>query len=402
MKSDINMNEQKGPLSGIRILDISQGIAGPYCASMLARQGAEVVKVEPLHGDWGRMMGNGKEGLTALSIMSNLGKRSIAIDAGKPRGRELMMKFVPRSDVLLESFRPGVAQRLGMGVDAVRAVKPDIIYASITGFGQDGPYRDLPATDSVLQAITGMMVMNRDARDEPRRIGMYVVDAITGIYAAQAVTAALLERARGGPARRLELSLMGAAAALQGIGIADEAMHGEAARRPAAAPSGTFNTADGQINVAALNDTMFAGLSKVVNRPEWASNAAYSSNAGRMAHSSELHEQLQESLRKDSTGNWLAKLRQADVLCAPVLHYADFRAHEQAMQQRVFENVEQPGAGTVPVPRMPGFPDSVTAPAPRLGQHSEALLAEIGIAPDEIAALIAEGIVAPAATSGNA
>src|SRR5471032_1127570 len=199
------------PYAGLNVLDMSQGIAGPYCAALLGQHGANVIKIEPPAGDWIRPLGGGKDGMSALAIANNLGKRSICIDAARSEGRAVILKMAERADVFVENFRPGVMAKLGLDYAAMVAVDPDLIYLSITGFGDSGPDSHKPATDSVVQAMSGMAVTNKDAAGEPRRIGLFVPDTITALYAAQCVGAALYARdrqpARDPGGRHIRLSL---------------------------------------------------------------------------------------------------------------------------------------------------------------------------------------------------
>ena len=203
------------PYAGLRVLDISQGLAGPYCAGLLGAQGAEVTKIEPPSGDWIRNAGGGKEGMTSLAIMGSAGKRSACIDATKPEGRALILKMARQADVFVQNFRPGVIERLGFAYDVLSKDNPKLVYVSITGFGGSGPDAKKPATDSVLQAFTGIARINRDADGTPRRIPFLVPDTVTGVYAAQATGAALFAAARTGRGRHVQVSLMDACAALQ-------------------------------------------------------------------------------------------------------------------------------------------------------------------------------------------
>jgi crotonobetainyl-CoA:carnitine CoA-transferase CaiB-like acyl-CoA transferase len=179
------------PYSGLKVLDLSQGIAGPYCAEILLQNGAIVTKVEPPSGDWSRGIGLAVDGQTAISVANNLGKRSICVDAANPAGRDVIRRLVGEADVLVESFRPGVMDRLGLSYRAAADSNPGLVYVSVTGFGPDGPDADRPASDSTLQAISGLMVANRDDRGVPRKVGILVVDVMTGVFAAHAAAAGL-------------------------------------------------------------------------------------------------------------------------------------------------------------------------------------------------------------------
>lgn len=382
------------PLAGVKVLDLSQGIAGPYAAAILGLQGADVIKVEPPEGDWSRLMGGGKQGLTALSIACNPGKRSICVDARKAEGAALLAQLAENADVLVESFRPGVMARLGLDYATLAARNPRLVYASITGFGSDGPYRDLPGADSVIQALSGMMVMNRDAAGEPRRIGMTAVDVVAGIYTAQGVASALVAQARTGKGCLLPVSLMNAAAALQTIPVLDAAMHaGAASKPPVTVPSGTFRTSDGLINLTALRDKMFHGLARALNRAQWIDDTRYATNEDRLRNAAEINGLIQEALLDDSSQNWVARFREHEVLCAPVLDYAGFMADPQARHQGIFAQVQQDPFGTLPLAQLPGQRRATLPPAPLAGEHTGEILQQAGLPASRIDALRDAGIV---------
>ncbi len=202
-------------LAGLRVLDLGQGIAGPYCAAILQQQGAQVVKVEPPQGDWARKMGLSHEGFSAVVLAYNAGKSGLCIDAGTAAGQAVLARMAAQVDVVIQNFRAGVADRLNIGYAALSAVNPRLIYASISGFGPDGPLAQLPATDTVMQAVGGLMWGNRDAAGQPRRVGVYLADLATAMYAAQAISAALYRRGITGRGRHIELSLFEACCALQ-------------------------------------------------------------------------------------------------------------------------------------------------------------------------------------------
>ncbi|ALM84285.1 CaiB/BaiF CoA-transferase family protein [Bordetella sp. N] len=383
-----------GPLAGIKVLDLSQGIAGPYAAAILAMQGAHVIKVEPPEGDWSRLMGGGKQGLTALSIACNPGKSSVCVDARKPEGLQLLARLVEGVDVLIESFRPGVIGRLGLDYATLAKRHPRLLYVSLTGFGDSGPYRDLPCADSVVQALTGMMVMNRDAVDQPRRIGMMAVDVTAGLYAAQGMTAGLLRQARTGLGGFLPITLMQSAAALQGIPILDAAMHAGAARKPPiTVPSGTFRTRDGLVNLTALRDKMFHGLARALGQSAWIDDPRYRTNADRLAHADEINARIQALLLEADSAHWVARFRAEDVLCAPVLDYAGFMADPQARAQGVFAEIEQGPYGKLPYARLPGAARTTVPAAPVLGEHTEQVLTDAGISLARVSELRKSGVV---------
>ena len=382
------------PLAGVKVLDLSQGIAGPYAAAILSLQGAEVVKVEPPEGDWSRLMGGGKSGLTALSIACNLGKRSICVDARKTAGQTLLQGLAENADVLIESFRPGVMTRLGLDYPSLVGRCPKLLYASVTGFGDSGPYRDLPGADSVIQALSGMMTMNRDAAGQPRRVGMLVVDAVTGIYTAQGIAAALVGQARTGKGGLLSITLMHAAAALQSIPLLDWAMHGSQENKPpVTVPSGTFRTGDGLINLTALRDRMFHGLARALGQPQWIDDPRYATNAARLRNADDINAQIQALLLEDTAKNWVTRFREQEVLCAPVLDYAGFMDDPQVRAQGIFTQVDQVLFGALPFAQLPGQRRDAYPPAPLAGENTHDILTQAGLSSQRIDALRDEQVV---------
>ena len=393
----------------ISVLDLSQGIAGPVCAGILARQGADVIKVEPPHGDWIRATGNSSEGMSANAIAGNFNKRGIVLDASRPAGRAALLTLAARADVLVENFRHGVMHKLGLDYATLHALNPRLVMCSITGFGTEGPLKHKAATDSVVQAFSGMAVANgtrgasgtgatdvASATDvagaTPRRIGLYVPDNISAIYAAQAVSAALFERSNTGQGQHVQVSLAECCAAFQSAPLIDEALFPAAAGKMAVfAPAGEFRTADGWMVVAAMSAEMFARLARAVGRADWLTDVRYADSDVRKKYLKEINAELAAVLAPGSTAAWLATLEAADVLVSAVNDYAALRGDAQMQAMGYFASVEQPPYGAVPVPHLPGAARSIT-PAPRMGEHTCAVLREAGLSEAAIEALLAQRI----------
>jgi len=388
------------PFHGLRVLDISQGIAGPYCAQILWQQGADVVKVEPPDGDWGRHVGVTRGADSALSIAYNAGKRGLCVDARGPDGRQLLGRLARQADVVVQNFRPGVAARLGVGYADLAADCPQQVYVSISGYGQDGPFADAPASDSVMQADSGLMVANQAADGEPRRIGLLMADIATALYAAQAASAALYRQARGGGGAHVELSLFQACAALQVQDILAHEIAGMRVAGPVSAPNGVFDTADGRLSVLALNNEQFARLCRALDRPQWLADPAYADNASRMARRDTLHRDIADQLRQHPSDYWVERLAREDVLHARVRGYDDLAAHPQARHLGLLQPLPQPGGAPLPYARAPGLPAGrALAAAPAIGQHSRQVLADWGLPATDIDALLRAGIVRQAKES---
>lgn len=386
------------PYAGLRVLDVSQGLAGPYCAGLLAMQGASVIKVEPPTGDWIRNAGGGREGMTSLAVMGNPGKRSACIDATRPEGKALLLKMARSADVFVQNFRPGVIERLGLDYETLAADNPALVYVSISGFGASGPDARKPATDSVLQAFTGMANINRDTDGTPRRIPFLVPDTITGVYAAQAVGAALFARASTGRGRHVEVSLMDACAALQAAPILDAALSDGKPVAPITVPSGIFRTRDGYITVTSLNETMFASLLAVLELQELGKDPRFALPADRQQHAALLNLEVSRCLAAKDTQHWLAQFSKADVLCAEAVDFAGFRAAPQAVHMQTFADVRQFPYGPVPLPRVPGGSrDWPLGSAPRVGEHTLEILAQFGVSQAECTRLVSSGVVRQAA-----
>jgi crotonobetainyl-CoA:carnitine CoA-transferase CaiB-like acyl-CoA transferase len=373
---------------GVTVLDMSQGVSGPYCAGMLAMQGARVVKVEPPEGDWIRVMGGGNEGMTALAVAGNLGKRSVCIDARKPEGRDLLAAMACKADVFVENFRPGVMKKLGLDYEALAEGHPELIYLSISGFGEAGPWVEKPGTDSVLQAYTGIAWLNRLENGKPKRMGMLVPDTVSALYAVQAVGAALFARARTRAGRRIEISLAQCCAAFQAAPIVDDALFHGRYKPPVAVPAGEFSTADGYLVLLTLRSDMWERLCHALGREAWLTDERFATNERRGEHAAEINRLVGEVLRTRSSAAWIGILEAHDVLCAEVQTYEQFRRHPQTTAMGYFAALAQPPYGTLPLPFLPGTgPSALLAPAPLAGQHTREVLAELGYAASEISKL---------------
>lgn len=383
------------PYEGLRVFDLSQGVAGPHCGMLLALNGADVVKVEPPEGDWGRALGRRYGDFSAYAMAFNRGKRSLALDLKRAEGRAVVERLVGRADVVLENNRPGVLARFGLDYERVRLANRDVVYVSVTGFGQEGPNRDLPATDSVLQAYSGLMSANRDSAGMPQRIGVLVIDVVTGLYAYQAIATALYRRATRGGGRHVTVSLMDAIGAVQAGKMVEYCLEGDQGQAGTAAV--TFEAADGYITINTRRDPHFVALCRVLGLDELARDPRFATVAARLEHAAELMPPLRERVRAWSLRDLEAALRAADVLHAPVNDYRRYLDDAHVAATGAVTWTEQPQVGRIPLHRIPGLPQpapgSAAARSPAIGEHTREVLGELGLSPAEIAALEAAGTV---------
>ncbi len=386
------------PFAGLKVVDLSQGVAGPYCAMLLAQHGANVIKVEGIgEGDWSRGLGVRHGSHTAFSIIGNMGKRSLAVDLKSAAGKEVLWRVLKGADVFLEGFRPGVIKRLGFDYAAVAAREPRLLYLSISGFGQTGPLAERPAMDPVLQAYTGLMNENRGEDGVPHRVPVIVVDMSTALYAFQALSAALYARRDEPRGRYLDVSLMQAATNLQSIRLMASHLEGGTVK-PGGAPGGVFQTADGWMSILALNDRDWKSLCEAMRIPELAGDPLFTTSALRLHNDTALYAIIRPAIAALPSAVWSERLAKAKLMHERLNSYADFMNQPHVRETGLIQWLQQAGVKEkVPVPTLPGTPQQpdgtprATAPVP--GQHTEAILAEHGFATAEIAALLSQGTI---------
>lgn len=385
------------PYEGLRVVDLAQGVAGPYCAMLLARHGAEVIKVEPLEGDWSRTLGARYGDHTAYSVPANTGKRGIAIDLKSDAGRAIVDRMIPTADVFIEGFRPGVIDRLGFSYDRLKAMNPGLVYVSVSGFGQEGPLAKKPAMDPILQAFTGFMSENTGPDGVPHRTPTVIIDMSTALYAHQAVVAALYAKAKGAPGRRINVSLMEGAANLQSIRLIGAYRDGP--YRVAAAPGGTYRTSDGGwVQIGVVKNHEFQGLMKALGLEALANDPRYATNGQRVEHAAVLTKAVADVLITRKAAEWREVLTAAGLQNEVLQTYKEFVDHPQTKAIGLVTMAEQPGSDIPwPVPNPPGVARAPSgAPevtAPSLGQHTRAILSEIGYSQAEIGRLFEQKVV---------
>ena len=392
-----------GPLEGVRVVDVTTMISGPVATRILGDQGADVIKVEaPKIGDLVRHMGAAKNGMTSTFATSNRNKRSVAIDLKREEGRNALLEIVRGADVFVQNFRPGAVERMGIGEDVLRKVKPDLIYVSISGFGETGPYAHKRVYDPVVQALSGLAAIQADrASGRPRMMRLIVPDKLTAVTAAQAITAALFGRTRSGNGQHLRLSMLDATVEFHWPeGMAGHTWMGTGVTTPGAryAQDLVFETSDGFITAGAVSDVEWQGLCRAIDRPDWLEDERFATAAGRVAHAGERLTMLQEVLRGRTSEQWLARFESEDVPCAPVLDRAGLLVHPQILENQLIVENEHPVGGAMrqprPAERFDRTPSQIDRPAPALGEHTDEVLREKGLLPEEIASLRDRGVVA--------
>ena len=392
----------QGPLDGIRIIDLTTMISGPTTTMLLADQGADVIKVEnPRGGDHTRGVSTSRGGFAASFLNNNRNKRSVALNLKDPRGVDALKQLTRDADVLVQNFRPGVVDRLGVGETAMRAVSPTLIYVSISGFGETGPYAQKPVYDPLVQALSGLTTVQAGSDEErPRLVRTIVPDKLTGYAAAQAITAALFSRTRTGKGQHIKLSMLDTVVAfLWGSDMGGHTFVGDELRSETAQSfiDLIYQTSDGHISVAVQSNKEWAGLCRAFEKPQWLADERFKNAALRHENIDERLTLTQEVLQTRESADWLARLEAEDVPCAPVLTRREAIRHPQLLANDSVVEIDHPQAGRLrqsrPAPRFSETPTAFRHPAPPLGQHTEEVLLETGLLSKDIRKLADDGVV---------
>jgi crotonobetainyl-CoA:carnitine CoA-transferase CaiB-like acyl-CoA transferase len=390
-----------GPLHGYRIIDLTSNVSGPLGTMILADQGADVIKVESPEGDHTRTGNNRQGGFSAGFLNNNRNKRSIVLDLKQERGREALWRLVATADVFAQNFRPGVIDRLGFGEPAVRTKKPDIVYVSICGFGETGPYAQKPVYDPLIQAVSGLATIQAGSDDaQPRLVRTILPDKLTGITNSQAITAALLARERTGQGQHVRLTMLDSVIFFLWPSdmSAQTFVGGELPQQEAASMIDLiYATAEGHISVSVVTDRQWQSLCNALGHPEWLDDPRFKTPALRQQNIDARLALTQEALRTRPGAEWLRLLTEADVPCAPVLTRNQVIRHPQVLENGTIIEYEHKSAGRLRqarnAARFSGTPAEIRMGAPALGEHSAEILAEAGYSEAEIAAMRAERVL---------
>ena len=390
-------------LNGIRVLDVTQVMAGPYCAMLLCDLGADVIKVEvPPSGDASRRMAGARGSDSPAFNAVNRGKRSIVVDMKTAAGREIVLRLADGADVLIENARPGVMARRGLGYDDLKAVNPALIYASISGYGQTGPHGARGGFDLVAQGVSGIMSVTGEPGGAPVKAGIPLADLGAGLFAASGILAALHYRTRTGEGQHVDTSLVEAGVALS-VWEATEYFSSGRAPQPMgsahrmSAPYQAVACADGYVTIGAANDRLFERLCRLLGHPEWTSDPDYADDTARVANRQALAELIEVVTRTRARAHWLALFEEHGVPCGPINTYAEVFQDEQISARDMVLETDHPTLGrlrTLGSPlKMSRTPPRPGRPAPLLGQHTDEVLREAGYAPGDLTALRTAGVI---------
>ena len=391
-----------GPLDGIRIVDFTTMIAGPYATMILADQGADVIKIEaPIRSDHVRRAGYGQRNFSAAFLNNNRNKRSLSVDVKADAGRELILKLTQDADVFVQNFRPGVTARLGIDEPQLRTVNSGLIYVSMSGWGESGPYAHKPVYDPIIQALSGLASVQAGSdQARPRLIRTILPDKLTGITAAQAVTAALVARGRTGQGQHVRVSMLDAVVAF--MWSSDMGGRTFVGKEVSSARAATFidliyETKSDYISVSIMSDEQWRGLCDAVGHPEWLEDDRFKTAAGRGHNANDRLALTQAALLEKNASEWLEILDSAGVPCAPVLKRHEMIHHPQVEASGIVVETEHPHAGRLRqarnAARFEATPAEIRHGAPHHGEHTRAIMSELGFSTAEIDRLIADGVI---------
>ncbi len=388
-----------GPLTGIKILDLAAVLSGPLAATWLCDQGAEVIKVESFVGDIMRHSIKGSNGLNAIFVSGNRGKNGIALDLKTQAGIDVVKRMVPEIDVVIQNFRPGVIERMGLGYETLKDINPAIVYCSISGFGNKGPYTNKRIYDPIIQAMSGLNAIQGGPDGPPKMIRTLMPDVVTALTAAQSITAALWSRERTGEGQHITVAMIDAMIALTwpDAMIGNMLVDGSEPGVPDRGDDLLYKTADGYITAGAVSQNEWQGMCRALGHEEWLDNERLNTPARRAGRTDEMAEILGPILATKPSQHWLDLFDENGVPCGPVLTCAEIPDNEQIIANELIEVLDHPGLGQIrqsrPAARFSGTPAKIQGPAPKLGENSRSILAQFGYSDGEVDDLFAKKIV---------
>lgn len=394
----------KLPLSGIKVLDLTRALSGPFCSMILADLGAEVIKVEPApNGDMIRQWGPFDQDISVYYLSANRNKKGIGVDFRQAEGLALIKELALKSDIVVENFKVGTMEAMGLGYEELRAVRPELIYGSISGFGSTGPARDWPGFDQIAQGYSGFMSLTGTPESGPTRVGTAIGDLTAGMWVAMGVLAAYIERQRSGLGQHVETSLLASLLGLLSVQGQRYLSVGDIPQpcgnvHPVIAPYGTFDTADGPLNLAPATQDMWIRLCEVLELPSLTTDPRFKTNAERMQNRLTLKELLEISLGKKTRMEWTPLMIKAGIPAGPINTLEDVFVDEQVIACNLVETVEHPLLGmlkqvALPIKMPATAQGSVRSAPPLFGQHTEEVLAAYGLSPEAIRELIIKKVV---------
>jgi CoA:oxalate CoA-transferase len=390
-------HDRQGPLTNLRIVDFTRVLSGPFCTALLADLGAEVIKVEPPQGDDYRAIGPMRNGHSALFSVMNRGKQSVVLDLKQPDALALAKELCAKADVIVENFRPGVAEKLGIGYQAIRQINSRVVYASISGFGQTGPAAHLPAYDIVLQAMTGLMQATGSPDGPPTLVGEAVSDVVSGLFASWGILAALLARERTGKGTQVDIGMLDSTLVFNATSVSRYLFTGKSParvgnRHPLSAPFGVYAAADGHYVLAVLNNKLFGKLCGLLGQPELAQDPRFVSDEERSKHEPILRAAIEAWSGQFTVAQVIQRLEAAEIPAAAIWNIEQALSSPQSLHRAVIQPVEDPELPGLQLPVQPlkfsDYPPTTVDRAPRLGEHTDATLIRLlGLSAQKIAQL---------------
>ena len=392
-----------GPLKGLKVIDLTRVLAGPFCAMMLADMGAEVIKVErPGTGDDSRSFGPFQNGESAYFMSINRGKKSICLDLKNPEGKTIFIKLIKDADIVIENFKPGVMQKLGLSYDVLAKVNPRIIYAASSGFGHSGPYSKRPAYDLIIQGMGGLMSITGPGKGQPTKVGSSVADIFSGVFTTIGILAAVNERSQTGRGQMVDVAMYDCMVSILENAIARYTTTGVdpvpiGNTHPSISPFTSVKTSDGYINIACGNDILWKRLCDLIEKPELFDDKNYKTNLDRTKNMPKLLKILNDSLSNNTSEFWLKKFDEAQVPAGPINSISDIMKDPQIIARNMILELTHPKAGITKVPGTPikfsRTPSEVKDAAPLLGQHTNEILKSIGYSDSQINKFKQAGII---------